>query len=291
MKKISRNIYIQISLIAHMYNKKKVLFYTLILFLSSLVAAQDIVLDITTDKQIYLPGQNITFTVVLLEENIPIKETLNVVLEDNAQKKQISLSAITNERTMVVIEKEFPSGYWSISVNYRDKEVKRFFSVSESEEADFRIVGDKLIIKNIGNAPYTKTVQILIGEKIITQKQSIRVGEQKEIRLVAPDGKYNIQVSDGTQTITKSDVFLTGTGKVIGALDEEITKSSPSVLGGARDPDEEDRFVFSQHFSTSFIFIAAVGVLGILLFVERMMRRKANVHIQHNINKIAAQHK
>ncbi len=274
-----------------MHKKKMVLWIVLLASVLSFVSSQEIILDIKTDKQIYLPGENVTFTVILFDGSNPVKESIALIFADVAQRKISEQTAVSNEPSTFLISNEAPSGYWSITAKYKEKEVKRFFSVGEREEVEFRIVGDKLIIKNAGNTPYTKTIQILIGDKVITQKQNIRVGEQKEIRLIAPEGNYNIQVSDGTQTITQSNVFLSGTGKVIGALDEEIVNNPPSVIGGARDPDEEDRFVFSRQFSASFIFIGAVAVLGILLFFERIMRRKANAHIQRNIGKIVAQHK
>jgi hypothetical protein len=242
-----------------------------LLFLISIISAQEL-LDIKIDKQIYSAGENVTFNVLLLSNNAQINEPVLVAISDFSDKKQFTLTVIANKEQSFRIEKDFASGYWRISASYKNKTVKRFFSVGEREEADFSIEGDKLIIRNTGNVPYSKTLQILIGDKIITQKQYIDIGEFKEIRLVAPDGKYNVQVTDGQKIISKSDIQLTGTARVIGALDEELVKNPPS-LGGVRE-SSEDNFFSSKNFSPALVLLIAIFAIFILLLIERTMRRK-----------------
>lgn len=241
------------------------------IFLISFISAEEL-LDIKIDKQIYSAGENLTFNVLLLSNNVQINEQVSVTISDYSDKKQFSLSATANKEQSFRIEKDFTSGYWKISAAYKNKTVKRFFSIGEREEADFSIEGDKLIIRNTGNVPYTKTIRILIGDKIITQKQYIEIGEYKEIRLVAPDGKYSVQVTDGQKTISKNDIQLTGTARVIGALDEELVKNQPS-LGGVRDSNE-DSFFSAKNFSPAFVLLIAIFAIFILLLIERTMRRK-----------------
>lgn len=243
-----------------------------LLFLITIVSAQEPNLDIRIDKQIYSAGENLTFNVLLLKDNVPISEQVSVSISDYSDQKQFSLTVISNKEQNFRIEKDFVSGYWKISATYQNKTVKRFFSIGEREEVDFSIEGDKLIIRNYGNVPYSKTIQILIGDKIINQKQNIEVGEFKEIRLVAPDGRYNIQVTDGIKTISRTDVQLTGTARVIGALDEELIKNQPS-LGGVRESNE-DTFLTSKSFSPALILLIAIFAIFILLLIERNMRRK-----------------
>ncbi|MBI2631791.1 hypothetical protein HYW75_02200 [Candidatus Pacearchaeota archaeon] len=249
-------------------------------FLITIVSAQEPNLDIRIGKQIYSSGENLTFEVLLIKDNVPINEQVSISISDYSDQKQFSLTLISNKEQNFRIEKNFVSGYWKISATYQNKTVKRFFSIGEREEVDFSIEGDKLIIRNNGNVPYSNTIQILIGDKIINQKQNIDVGEYKEIRLVAPDGNYNIQVTDGIKTISKTNVQLTGTARVIGALDEELIKNQPS-LGGVRDTDE-DTFLSSKSFSPALILLIAIFAIFILLLIERNMRRKRG----HAPNKI-----
>ena len=244
----------------------------IVLLSATPVIAQDYSLDISIDKQIYSSGENVTFKVILLENTTPLSSSLSVTFSDVSEQKKITKEIIPNIEQKFYIEKDYASGYWKIETSYMNKTVRRFFSIGEREEAEFIIEGDKLIIKNIGNVPYTKTIQILIGDKVISQKQYIEIGDSKEIRLIAPEGDYNIQVSDGKNSISKTNIHLTGTGKVIGALDDNLANNQP-LLGSSRNPDE-DGILSLRNFSVAWLFIGAVFGLAVLLFIERVIRRK-----------------
>ena len=174
----------------------KVLFFFLVLLLP-LALAEELSMDIIIDKQVYSAGENVSFKVILLQNNNPISNPITVKFSDVTDKKVITKEVTPNINQEFIIEKAYLSGYWKIEASYNNQTVKRFFTIGEREEAEFIIEGEKLIITNTGNVPYTKTLQILIGEKVISQKQFIDIGESKEIRLVAPEGDYNVQVSDG----------------------------------------------------------------------------------------------
>jgi hypothetical protein len=254
---------------------KRIVISILLLFLLvTIVSAQEIALDIKVDKQIYSAGENISYQILLLKDNFPITDSVNISISDMADTKILSFIVEPNIDQSLFVEKDFPSGYWKIEASYENKSVKRFFSIGEREEAEFSIDNDKLIIKNTGNTQYTKEVQILIGEKLITQKQNIEVGGFKEIKLVAPNGKYNIQVSDGKQSISRSDIYLVSTGNVIGALDENLVKNPPS-LGIARDVKSQDNILSSKNFPLLIVFLAAVfGIFGLMAFERYMKKRK-----------------
>ncbi len=259
----------------------------LIVFLVTIltnVQAQEYALDVRLDKQMYSVGEDVKYEVVLLEDSVPITGEVALSFSDASNKTFVQKTITSNKEQLFFIEEEYSSGYWKVEATYKGKTVKRFFSIGEREEVEFLIRGDKLVIKNNGNVPYTRTVQILIGEKIITQNENIPVGASKEIRLIAPNGNYNIQVTDGKQTITRTGVALTGTGNVIGALDDELANSQQPILGGIREGTESEAFVIARHVSPAFIFVGAVGMLAVLLFFERMARRKAHERIVTNIH-------
>lgn len=241
----------------------------LILFSVAIASAQEYSIDVKINQI----GNNVTYQVILLKDSIAFQDYVQVSISDIGSKKSFNQTVTSNQDNSFLIEKDFPSGYWKIEAFYQDKSVKRFFSVSEREEADFKLEGEKVIIRNIGNVPYTKTVQILIGDKAITQKQYIDIGTYKEIRLVAPKGKYNVQVAvDGKTELSALDIQLTGTGQVIGALDQQLIDNQPT-LGSARDI-KGDNIFSSKNFSIALIFIGAVFGLFVLLLIEKVMRQK-----------------
>jgi hypothetical protein len=256
--------------------KKGVFFPLIVIFIVlaiSLVSAQEIALDVKIEKQIYSLGENVTYQVLLLKDNTVIVDQVNVIISDVSNKTMFNSDVTSNKEQYLPIDESFASGYWKIEAFYENKSVKRFFSIGAREEAEFSIESDRLIIKNTGNTVYTKTVQILIGDKIVTQKQNIEVGDYKEIKLVAPDGDYDIQVSDGAESISRSNIRLVGTGNVIGALDEQLIENQP-LLGAVR---EGDQGIFSKrNISLPVIFITAVFGIFILLMVERFIKRKSS---------------
>jgi len=215
----------------------------------------------------------VTYQVILLKDNIPIVNTAQVSISDAASKKVFNLNIIPNEEQFIQIESDFPSGYWKIEANYGDKSVKRFFSVGAREEVEFSIENDNLIIRNAGNTRYTKEVQILIGDQVVKQMQSIDVGSFKQIKLVAPNGEYDVEVTDGTTTMSKKNVYLAGTGNVVGVIDKELLESTPA-LGSVRE--SPDSGVSQKNATLPIIFIIGVLAISILLTIERVMKRRVS---------------
>jgi hypothetical protein len=239
-----------------------------------MISAQEYSIDISLNKQEpYSIGENLFFTVRLLEENNQISEPVEVYFTDSLNKKEINKTVVSNEESSILIENDFLSGYWNVKAFYKDRVGEAVFSVREFTDVEFIITGEKLIIKNIGNSRYIKTIQIIIGSEIRTITPNIRPGDKKELRLVAPDGLYNIKVSDGENTFSKTNVHLSGTGKVIGAIDEDLM--GYAGLGGAQDPEKLDETFFTlDKLPLALVFIGAVFGVGILILIEKIIRKK-----------------
>jgi len=252
----------------------EILFLIVLVFSISVVSA-DYSIDISVDKQeAYSIGENLTFTVRLLEDGSQISKQVTVSLSDALSRKKIEKTVTTNQENSVLIGDDFPSGLWEIETSYKEKPVKRIFSIKEHTDVDFILQEDKLIIRNNGNTRYKKTVQIIIDDNIDTHFLDIKVGEEKELRLVAPSGVYNIEVYvDGGNKLTRKDIYLTTTGNVVGALDEDLIDGSP--LGGVRDSNVEDKFFSAGRFPIAFIFVGAIFALGLLLLVEKFLKGRA----------------
>ena len=240
--------------------------------LFSLVLAQDFLMDIKIEKQTYSVGENLSYSVLLMEGGVSIHDKINVTISDANERKSFNFIVDSNDNNLFFLQENFPGGYWKIEAFYKGRSISRFFTISEKEDALFEIRDDKLIIKNIGNVPYTKTIRILIGEKEITQKQYIDIGAIKEIKLVAPKGNYDVQVFDGSALkISKKNIYLSGTGAVIGAIDEQLLENKP-LLGGVRDKNFGD-LLSSKNFSFVLTFVLMVFALFILILIERRARR------------------
>lgn len=252
--------------------KKGISIFFFAIFLSTLVLAQGEKIDIETVDDSYGPNENITVIVSLLDSgNNPINTEISVVFEDVEKRSYEERTVKTNTPVDVNLGQNSPSGYWTLTANYEGREITGSFLIKSEEVAEFKIEGNVLKITNRGNTRYEKTIQVIIGDSVGIKKPSLEIGEFATFRLVAPDGNYNIRVTDGTTSLTKGDVQLTG--DVVGILDEGITRRSPITGVGPEDLGNSSyNFVKQNQFA--YIFILAVVGAAILLGIERHYRRK-----------------
>src|SRR3989344_5713461 len=221
----------------------------------------------------YSIGEEVNFNVVLLDNGALLSNDINLKLSDALGKKVIEKTVRSNSPSSFKIENDFSGGIWVIEAKYADATVQRTFVIGENTDVEFVIEGDELVIRNVGNVRYTKTVLLKIGESENSYAQNIGIGDEKRLKLISPAGKYNIEVTDGKRTLKRSDVELYGTGNVVGAINEELV--GYSGFAGTGEPKAiEDRLVSLDRLPMSLIFIFAVGILTALVLVERRMVKK-----------------
>ena len=254
--------------------KLVILAMTLIFIVTSVAfVSAEYSIDISGLKESYSVGEEINYKVLLLENGTLVVRNVEVIFSDDLGISEIKLDVNSNEDNTLQVFKNFSSLGWNIKAKYDGKEVKRSFMIQENLDVEFLLEDGKLIIKNQGNVPYTRTVQIKIGDEIESYTQNIPTGKQKIWVLIAPEGNYNIEISDGVNTFTRNNVRLTsiGTGNAIGAMGE--SQQITGLLGGPIAPEKMDKaFIPSDKSYVAITFILAVLGLGILLLVER--RRK-----------------
>ena len=250
---------------------RKLLVIILLLTLSLSLVAAEYSLDIRFDKDEYAVGEEVVYTVVLLENTKPISDQIAITFSDALEKKQIEETVTSNQENKLLIAEDFISGGWKAHAVYKEKSVDRTFLVKQKTEVEFKIEGDELIITNKGNTHYQKQIQIIIGDDITPQTVSVGIGKTKTLKLVAPEGNYDIKVTDGENTFTKKAVSLTGTGNVIGAYDESLL--SGGIIGGTDDLDAE-KFFSGNKLPLALVFVGAIFVIGILFFIQRRLSKK-----------------
>lgn len=249
----------------------------LLAFLSSFVLANKIEIPSPPLKESYSAGQNITLQVNLYDEqNNLINDDVSIAIEDAEKRTKIEKTIPSNKLIDLNIGENAPNGYWKITASYQGEEVTSLFQVETNELANFNIQGDKLTVTNIGNTRYTKTIQIVIGETIGTKKLDLDLGESVNFRLIAPDGTYDIRVTDGNPktAITKSGVTLTG--NVIGILDERLASGGNPLTSGIKTENTGEDSFYSNLKNKNFVYVFLIVIIGagILLAIERNYRKK-----------------
>jgi len=249
------------------------------IFLIFLISAQEYKIEVTTTSESFNAGEPITLKVSLLNENNnPIYDNVNVILEDSSKNK---IEQIVNSNDLVSVEfKGATFGQGIITAKYKEFITTGIFFINANEDIEFELSENTLTITNIGNTRYVKPFQISIGNYVgEIQTLDLDIGEFKNFKLVAPDGTYTLQVIvDGKVLFSKNDVPLSSegfTGEAIGAIDESAT--TRSGLTGGISPDQEDHEAvlgYLKNSKFSYIFIIVVFGTAILLAIERQFRKK-----------------
>ena len=245
------------------------------LLLSLAIVSAEYTIDISGLKQSYSIGEDISYKVLLLENGKAIDKKIEVVFSDDFNKRNINQMVDSNNLNTLLVDEDFPSLGWHVKASYGGKEVTRAFIILENPRVEFSIEENKFIIKNRGNIMYTRDVRVKIGGEENVYTQNIPIGEEKIWILVAPEGVYNIEISDGITQFTKNNVHLNSptTGNAIGAMSNEFYGTG--LASGVTDPDNQDKSYISMNkVPVAIVFIGAVFGLFILLFIERKLRKK-----------------
>ena len=220
-------------------------------------------------KDSFKPGENITLLVSLYDSNnLPIKDSLDIILQDSSKNNILEAKVNSQELSSLNIDKNAPFGFWTIVAKYKDATTSKSFTIEENEEAVFTLENDVLTVTNTGNTLYRKTLQILIGDSVGSKNIELGLNERVSFRLLAPDGTYNVKITDGKTTITRSNMQLTG--NAIGVLDEKMAQGS-SLPIGVRSPSQD---VPAKNSTLVYVFVLTIVGAGILLAVERYYKRK-----------------
>jgi len=216
------------------------------------------VLDIEAPENI-APNNELDFTAHLYDQSNSIIDGVPVAftLVNPRGEQVLNILSETEKTEYYKIQKNAQLGFWNLTSKSEGltSETYKVF-INENVEAEFLLINNTLVIRNVGNVPYDKLVQIKIGENF-TEILALNISllGSVEFDLEAPNGDYSILVDDGKVNLEKS-AFLTG--NAIGIKD---TRS-----GGI---GFVNRYIFS--------WAIIIGILGLFIFVSarKVLNRKS----------------
>jgi len=243
--------------------KKILLIFLLFLFLMN-AKAKDYSIDIKIEKDVYSMNEFLNYFVEVYEDGKLIKTNVDISLT-NANYETIFHDVVeTNKEYSILLNENFESGYWKIKADYKENTITKIFLINVNESAQFFIKDDELKIRNIGNTPYRKNIQIILGQEIISYYVNIPVKSETIIKILAPKGDYDIEVTDGERRYIKKNVHFVGTGNVISAIDKELIEKQPLI--GLREVQIRSKdILFSNKVLLPLIFIFAIFFSAIVL--------------------------
>ncbi|MCK4552817.1 hypothetical protein KAT80_01300 [Candidatus Pacearchaeota archaeon] len=261
--------------------RKKFILIFIMMFLTSIVVAQDYKLEVSTipEDKIFEPGKIIQLKIIIYDSNNnPVQNDVSLILKDIREDiiKEITIKSNTFQE--IQLPENILAGEGEIIITYKNVEIKESFRISKSKLIDVKIEGEELILTNIGNTIYDKEIYITIGSTTGSKNPNLNLGESVSYRLVAPEGVYNIKVMDENKKVlfTKGEVKLTGTGQVIAAVDKGASGRS-GITGGISPDEGADEAFLSYTKNSKFIYVFMLTIFGamILLAIERRYRKKS----------------
>ena len=208
--------------------------------------------DVALNQQEIKPGNTLEFKILLYDqsENI-IEGEASFRIEDSEENLVLEKLTQINKDEAFYLEKNLTFGYYKIKAHSSGLDGERQFYVEENKEAEFRITNSSLIVKNIGNVEYDKSVEIKIGGETRVIDFELGEAEQREYAISAPDGNYDLVVTDGTTEVVQKGVALSGNAISIDARGGSIFTRNKYFLWGF--------LIFIMAF---FIFVASRRILN-----------------------------
>lgn len=125
----------------------------------------------------------------------------------NLEERDLSIQ--TGEFEDFYFDTNSTAGVWRVISRFGDIFEEREFQVLEVQKVEFEINETVLIITNVGNVVYNKTIDVQIGNDTNQLDLVIEVGDVRKFSLKAPSGEYSVSVGDGDSFIDGT-VLLTG---------------------------------------------------------------------------------
>ena len=163
------------------------------------------------EKLNIIPGEDAVYIIILTDQaGEDAKQYTDFQIIDSKGKQFFQNRIKSGEINSLTIPKNASPGSWKSIVIYSGLKEEKALNVEVKEEVSFNLENQTLTISNVGNIPYTKSLNIDIGGSKIIREIYLEVGETKKLKLLAPDGEYPIRLSDGGEYRNLGEAYLTG---------------------------------------------------------------------------------
>lgn len=167
------------------------------------------------NEESFLPGDELLIKSTFYDQagdNMEGDAVLFIISADNMDI--IEEKVFSGEEIGYIFERDAFPGDWEIITASGNVESRKFVKVLENEKIDVEFTGDSLSITNVGNVIYRKAINIGFEgyEDIVkkTKNLALDVGETITYKLSAPEGDYNLTISNDDVEKIFGGVSLTG---------------------------------------------------------------------------------
>ncbi|MBA7682449.1 hypothetical protein ES703_90799 [subsurface metagenome] len=201
-------------------------------------------LEIVFENSEVEPGTNLEVKAILHDQTGEKIESNAIIIIKNEKGKILEQTEISIDEFLEfpIAYNEFPAEWTVVAVS--DKMMSEaIFRIKEKQEVRIELMNRTIILTNIGNVPYNKTILVKIENDSVNINTSLKVDGVQKYILTAPDGEYQVQI------ITDDGSKITGMAM---------------LSGKTLDIKEASRGVRS--FMRYFIWFFIIAVLGFVSF-------------------------
>lgn len=186
-------------------------------------------IKVALNKDSLIPGEELIYTLLVYDQTgQEMKVNSDSKIIDSKGRTILTRTITSSDAQTFPSQSNSSAGKWSIEGKVDSLSVKKDFNVEKLEKISFEMFNTSLVVRNIGNVYYNKSVEIKIGEVSENKVITLNIGESKKFKLAAPDGNYQININEGSESQNLGSVFLTG--KTVSVKDESKTEFLTSAV-------------------------------------------------------------
>ena len=156
-------------------------------------------LTVITDKQNYLPKDNLGLTANLYDQGSDqINTFVNLDITDPKGEKRSTTEIQTNKLEMFRVPEFAAPGQWKLKASIKTLSNEASFSLLEVKKLDAKVSGETLYLRNIGNVKHAGKITILMDKGReqfpVIYRKSLMPNETVALQLnnYAPNGEYTV---------------------------------------------------------------------------------------------------
>ncbi len=168
-------------------------------------------LEIIFENKDVMPDTSLKIKAVLHDQTgEQINSTVFITVKNSADKILEQREINTGEFLEYPIKSNELPAEWKVFAVSNKMTAEDKFRIKEKEEIKIEIINKTILITNIGNVFYNKTLLIKVDDTPLNIHVMLDVGDSRKYILSAPNGEYQIKVIAGNESEINEVISLTG---------------------------------------------------------------------------------
>jgi hypothetical protein len=169
-------------------------------------------LEIVFSNKTILSGQVIGIKAILHDQaGAKIDTSVDFNVSDGNGEIMNQVSKQTDTFFEMPVSYDSPPATWTVSALSDGLKVQSDFAVLRNERVHVDFINKTLIVTNVGNVPYNKSLTVSLGDnETLDFDVVLGVGESKKYVITAPNGNYFVNVESDKGSLFSGNLKLTG---------------------------------------------------------------------------------